>query len=139
MADFGFSTVAVDSSASAIAASLPRRHARSSVREGLFDIALAYGVFYYGTRDDMQAAVNEMHRVLRPGGHGFVKTRTIHDWRAAGIPEGEPEHGMEMTFLAKDDIPRVYAAFSTVTFETTATSFHQRERWDSDWLIQVTK
>jgi SAM-dependent methyltransferase len=108
-------------------------------REDFFDVVLAYGVFYYGTRDDMAAAIAEMHRVMRPGGHGFVKTRSIHDWRASGIPEGEPEHGMPMTFLAKDEIENVYAAFSTVTFEATATSTKGRERWNSDWLISLVK
>lgn len=107
--------------------------------DNLFDVALAYGVFYYGTPTDMRMAVNEMHRVLRPGGQGLVKTRTPHDWRALGIPAGEPEHGMAMTFLQEDEIADVFARFASVSVELTETSSQARKRWDSDWLITVTK
>lgn len=104
----------------------------------MFDVALAYGVFYYGTPADTDAAISEMHRVLRPGGHGFVSVRTHADSRATGA-RPEAETGMDMTFMAEEDIPRAYAAFADVTYELTETTRGGRSWVDSDWLIKVTK
>lgn len=66
-----------------------------------FDVALSYGVAYYGRQKDLQAAVAEMSRVLKFGGVGFMKLRTDRDWRrrrsgfgAFDLP-GEPEHGID--------------------------------------------
>ncbi len=108
-----------------------------------FDTAIAYGVFYYGTTTDHRDAAAELHRVLRPGGHALIKTRTSRDWRITNPkilhnPQ-EPEHGMTMNFLPATAIPDVYAAFTSVQYELTETTTHQRTRTNSDWLITVTK
>lgn len=115
-----------------------------------FDVALAYGVFYYGTWDEMQAAVDEMHRVLRPHGHGFVCVRTTDDWRARrGAKVGtltyqlelprDPEDGMVMNFLPQSRIEAVYARFAEIEWEKCEWTTHGCTRKNSDWLITVTK
>jgi SAM-dependent methyltransferase len=109
------------------------------VADESFDVALSYGVFYYGSRDDGDKAVEEMHRVLRPGGKGFVNVRTDRDWRNHYSRSGHPEEGMPMHFLAEDDIPIVYGSFTHITWELTETTTHQCTALNSDWLITVTK
>lgn len=109
--------------------------------DDLFDVALAYGVFYYGTLSEHSQAVMEMHRVLRPGGQGFVCVRTTDDWRATtpAALKGEPEDGMLMHFLYEEDIAPLYGVFSEVTYERTETTTGERTRTNSDWLLTVRK
>ena len=124
------------------------RHARMDAlpfADDTFDIALAYGVFYYGTPDQADRAIAELLRVLKPGGQALVKVRTDRDWRAAHLANGllnipgEPEDGMTMHFLNGQDIERVYEAFTDVIYELTETTSRERTRRDSDWLITVTR
>jgi ubiquinone/menaquinone biosynthesis C-methylase UbiE len=75
----------------------------------VFDAAVAYGVFYYGTRAEMRKAIGELHRVLKPGGQAFVVLRTTDDYRYGKGEALEPD-----TFLL--EIAR-----------------------NSDWLITVRK
>jgi len=104
-----------------------------------FDAALAYGVFYYGTRQQHAQAISEMHRVLKPGGHGFVCERDIWDWRYRGILEGDPEYGMDIDFIHYDDVPVLYQAFSRVSFETSEWTTDGRTMLNSDILVTVQK
>jgi SAM-dependent methyltransferase len=148
---FGFKASACDVSADAVrltrmVAALPSKRVLQApmtalpYADGSFDVALAYGVFYYGTRDEHEAAVAEMHRVLRPGGRGFVCVRTSSDWRHLNPPgRDEPEHGMAVDFLARYQVPIVYARFPDVTYELSETTTAARTRTNSDWLITVTK
>ena len=112
---------------------------------GTFDTVISYGVFYYGGMIDHQKAVDEMFRVLKPGGRGFVCVRTSRDWRTkqmqAGrfVCAGEPEHEMLLTFLHEADIINMYRRFRFVDYELTKTTSHGRKRMDSDWLITVSK
>ncbi len=118
-------------------------------RDEQFDIALAFGVFYYGTLDDHRRAAREMWRVLKAGGKALVVARTTRDSRSLGpeqhscrmIREGD-EKGMLVSFLARNDVTNIYAidcGFSRVDVELTETT-RDNQRWrDSDWLISVTK
>jgi SAM-dependent methyltransferase len=106
---------------------------------GLFDVAVAYGVFYYGSRWDGERAVSELWRVLRPGGSAFVCVRSDRDWRVHGVQEGEPEHGMELHFMSEGDVVLAYRDFGSVRFELAETTTRGRARTNSDWLVTVTK
>lgn len=150
LSDFGYETHSCDVSAQAVTATKRLAYARSVKRAPMttlpfadekFDVAVAFGVFYYGLLADHAQAVMEMHRVLRPGGQGFVCVRTSNDWRATtpDALKGEPEEGMLMHFLHEEDIAPLYAAFSEVAYELTETTTAARERTSSDWLISVTK
>ena len=108
-----------------------------------FGVAIAFGVFYYGTEIDHELAVAELHRVLAPGGSALVVHRTTEDSRTRyGNPLSLPDHpedGMTMNFLTEDDITRVYAPFSSLRYELTETTRLDGTWTDSDWLITVTK
>ncbi len=114
-----------------------------------FDLALAFGVFYYGTRQDHLKAIYEMHRVLKPGGHGLVVTRSFMDSRAsttrwvdewtAEMRSGD-EAGMLINFMRRPDVYETYGkVFSEVSCELTETTRNDGRWVDSDWLIKVTK
>lgn len=111
-----------------------------------FTAALAFGVFYYGNMGEADQAVHEMHRVMRPGGHGFVCVRSCRDWRADHVDyhgvfhcEGEPEDGMLLDFISEDELRDIYGVFRSVEFEIAEWTTHDRDRRNSDWLISVTK
>ncbi len=104
-----------------------------------FDVALAYGVFYYGIRPQHQQAINEMHRVLRHDGAGFVCVRSTGDWRFAGITEADDEFGMEMDFITVEDIPTLYGQFSDFHIELSQWTENDCARTNADYLIAVTK
>lgn len=146
--EFGFDAIGCDRSRPAglptgyvVAAADMRQLPYSS---GSFDVALAYGVFYYGTRADHRQAIAEMHRVLRPGGRAFVSIRTNRDWRNQFTYGGvfhhvdEPEDGMEMHFVTQYELPQLYGAFTSLEVDETMTTRKGRG-WDSDWLLTLTK
>lgn len=153
MEKFGYSAVGCDPSTGRLDGStqITRGDMRSlPFRSDSFALALAYGVFYYGTRADHEQAVAEMHRVLRPGGKAFVSVRTTYDWRFANTRRvnattfaldlpGEPEHGMALDFLTEYEARTMYGRFSQVSLELTETTTRGGTRCDSDWLISLTK
>jgi SAM-dependent methyltransferase len=119
-------------------------------RDCSFAVVVSYGVFNYGTADEMKQAVAEVHRILVPGGKAFVMLRTTDDYRFGkgtqlghntfqlNISETNELHSTQH-FLAAEDVPVYFANFSQVIFEKTETSFGNRSRLDSDWLITVEK
>jgi ubiquinone/menaquinone biosynthesis C-methylase UbiE len=118
--------------------------------DGTFDVAVSYGVFYYGTLSDGCAAVDELWRVLRPGGRAFAVVRTDRDYRAGkGVQVERGTYRLEVTdtnefgtvqhFLSEDDVQAVYGAFSSLAFELSETTFADRSKTNSDWLVSVIK
>jgi len=92
------------------------------VRDSSFTAVLSYGVFYYGTEDEMRQAIAEVHRVLVPGGKAFVVLRTTEDYRFGkgerlahstfrlNFSETNELHTTEH-FLAASDVPAYFAHF----------------------------
>jgi SAM-dependent methyltransferase len=115
-----------------------------------FDTAISFGVFYYGTADDMRRAIDELHRVLKVGGEAFIVVRTTDDFRYGKGRALEPdtylltisetnEEGTVQHFLSEPALQASFTAFSDFNFEKTETTFTARSRKDSDWLVSVTK
>lgn len=113
-------------------------------------VVLSYGVFYYGTANEMRQAIGEVHRILIPGGKAFVVLRTTDDFRfGKGIRLGHNTFQLSIAetnelhstqhFLAADDVPEYFAKFAQVSFEKTETTFGNRSGINSDWLITVKK
>jgi SAM-dependent methyltransferase len=115
-----------------------------------FGLVLSFGVFYYGTADEMQQSIAEAHRVLASGGRLFAVLRTTQDYR---FGKGEQlaartfrlkiadtnEYDTVQHFLGAEDIAGYFRNFSHVSFEKTETTSANRARLDSDWLITAQK
>jgi SAM-dependent methyltransferase len=115
-----------------------------------FKVVLSFGVFYYGTADEMKQSVAEMHRVLEPGGRALIVLRTLDDYRfGKGKKIGHNtfqldiadtnELGTMQHFISAEDIRTYFAAFSRINFEKTETTSSNCTRLDSDWLIMLEK
>ena len=158
-AEVGGSVVGVDMSSTGLG------HARSAVagrdvpvvtasmfelplKSGSADGAISYGAFLYADRPGFARAVGELHRILRPGGRALVVTRTTDDSRfGAGdrvddcsfvlTTNDTNELGMLMHFLAGDDIPQVFGAFSEVTVDRIDHTDLGGTIRNSDWVIEV--
>jgi ubiquinone/menaquinone biosynthesis C-methylase UbiE len=118
--------------------------------DATFEIAVSFGVFYYGTAAEGRAAVAELRRVLSPGGEAFVVVRSTDDYRCAkGDRLGDNTYRLTITdtneagtvqhFLSEDDVRDVYSGFAELSFELAETTFAARVRRNSDWLITVRK
>ncbi len=95
--------------------------------ENVFDAAISYGVFYYGTADDMRKAIAELHRVLKVGGQAFVVVRTTDDLRYGKGQTLDPdtymltisetnEEGTVQHFMSEQAVPAYFAWFSDLAF-----------------------
>ncbi len=109
-----------------------------------FGLALAWGVYYYGTPEDAARSIAELARVLKPGGRALVNVRSPRDWRADRLDnEGRlldgPEQGMEMHFLHGRDIADTYGGFSWASWELSEYTQNRCADLNSDWLIEVTR
>jgi|SRR5450432_766078 SAM-dependent methyltransferase len=115
-----------------------------------FKVVLSFGVFYYGTADDMKQAISETHRVLEPGGKALIVLRTLDDFRfGKGKKLGHNTFQLDIAdtnelgtvehFIGAVDIDPYFSAFSQISFEKTETTSANRTRVDSDWLITLGK
>lgn len=118
--------------------------------DNAFSVVLSYGVFYYGTANDMKRAVNEAWRVMCSGGKLLVVLRSARDYRHGKGQQLEPntfrleiddtnELGTVQHFVSAEDIPAYFGKFSSVTFESCELTFGNRSRLDSDWVITAEK
>jgi len=115
-----------------------------------FAVALSFGVFGYGTANEIRQALAEVHRILVPGGKAFAVLRTSDDYRFGKgirlehntfqltIAETNELHSTQH-FLAADEVPVYFAGFAQVSFEKTETTFGNRSGTNSNWLITVEK
>lgn len=119
-------------------------------KENSFDAVISYGVLNYGNQKDMQMAIQEVHRILRPNGKAFVMLRTTGDYRYSKGEKLEPntfminiqdtnEYGTIQHFLDEKAVREYFALFSKLELERTETTFMQMQAINSDWLITAEK
>lgn len=119
-------------------------------RDAAFHGAISYGVFNYAERAGMERAVSELHRVLRPDGMAFVMLRSDRDYRYGKGDEIAPhtfrlnihdtnEFGLIQHFLPEEEVPSLFAAFRQLRYECAETTFDDRQKRNSDWLITIQK
>jgi SAM-dependent methyltransferase len=117
-------------------------------RTGAFDAAIAWGVVNYATPEGLQQAVNELRRVVRPGGRCLVVTRGTEDGRYGTGPEihrhtfvldqdATNEAGMVMTFLDRDDVDRVFSAWCQVQVDRVHHTDGGGTVVNDDWVIEA--
>jgi ubiquinone/menaquinone biosynthesis C-methylase UbiE len=162
-ADLGFSPVGTDVSENGLRHAHQRLagyHARPAVvasgmtdlpfADNTFSVVLSYGVFYYGTADEMRTAIHEARRVMCPGGRILVIVRSTRDYRFGKGEQLERntyrlkisdtnEFGTTLHFLTAADIPEYFGDFAQVSFESSELTFGNRSRLDSDWIITAEK
>ena len=156
-AEVGFRVTGVDGSAAATAAATDDRWTvevadmtELPFEDESFDAAIAASALYYGNLAQVEQAVREMSRILRPDGWGFITTRTSSDWRCGSgshldghtwrlhLPD-ELEHGMVLTFLTAAEVWRIFRDFRVSNVELLEYTTASRLRKSSDWLITVFK
>ena len=118
--------------------------------DNTFFAVLSYGVFYYGTANDMRKAIHEAWRVMCSGGRLLVVLRGVRDYRFGKGAQLEPntyrleisdtnELGATLHFLTEADIPEYFREFADVSFESCELTFGNRNRLDSDWIVTAEK
>ncbi|HXY15201.1 MAG TPA: class I SAM-dependent methyltransferase [Terriglobales bacterium] len=115
-----------------------------------FALVLSFGVFNYGTPQQMQRAIDEAFRVLIPKGKLFAVLRTTEDYRfGKGEQLGPNTFRLKITdtneydtvqhFLIEHEVEVYFRKFSRISFEKTETTSANRTRTDSDWLVTADK
>ena len=123
--------------------------------DGTFDGVLCYGVLYYMPMKNFSAAVDEIHRVLKPGGRAFVMTKSDSDSRRAhalGVSDCEYrierladeapsqfEIGMTLTLLDREKITFTFRGFDTVEVDRATETSAGGLFVDDDWLVYARK
>lgn len=119
-------------------------------KNGSFNAVISYGVFNYGNQNEMQMAIQEVHRILTPNGKAFVMLRTTDDYRFGKGEQLETntfilkihetnEYGTVQHFLDEKAVREYFSSFSKLEFEKTETTFMQLQAANSDWLITTEK
>ena len=165
MAREGFNAWGIDAAHAAIARAQERREVeRVSYRltrlealelAGLFkeasvDAVIDVCCLQHNRHADIQAIVEQMHTVLKPGGRVFsmmVASGSWGDWMGrriepgtyTDIPEG-PAAGVGLTrFSSYREVAEHFAAFSDLSIEYSSRSMMNREHTWNHWVVEGVK
>lgn len=109
-----------------------------------FNVVLASASLYYGDRDGTLAKVDEVRRVLKPGGRAFISLRSHRDSRAHHCRRGviqrpADERGMRCDFVNAETVRSMAVQFS-VSDVRLAETFRYTDNWrDSDWHLTLAR
>lgn len=125
------------------------------IPDNSIDGLLCFGVLYYLSYDLVEKALQEFHRVLKPGGKMFLITRTNEDsriqhteylgnnmYKILSLSDDAPskaEEEMTMTFLSDQDIRKLLNPFHSVAVDRLYRTYADRKFVDDDWLICAVK
>lgn len=110
--------------------------------DGQFGVIVAADSVYYGLRAETVAKIDELHRVLRPGGRMFLSLRSQRDSRffhrkGSRLTMPAAERGMVCDFLDEAEIQAVADLFTNHDLKLSET-FRYADNWrDSAWLLTV--
>ncbi len=93
--------------------------------DGTFEGVVCYDVLQHLLEPERQAAVNEISRVLVPGGHVFIEAFGREDMRYGG-PEAEPhtfrrESGIIYHYFSEGEMESLLSGFEGVRVKSTVT------------------
>ena len=124
-------------------------HDLSHYADDSFDAVLCFAVLYYLSIENLQQAIYEIRRILKPGGRAFCVIRTDQDsrreqaikvgvntWRINSLGLNAPsslEAGMEMLFFSRNEASALFAEFSDLQIDQM-TLLRDGFR-DDDWLV----
>lgn len=119
-------------------------------KDNSFDGIISISVIYYLTNEDIKKVVNEIYRVLKPGGKAFLVIRTTDDKRFKRGVEVDTntfkldtnftnEQEMTIHFFSEDEVYELFSAFSSVTVGKMKENFSSLDEYDDDFLVTVVK
>ncbi|MCB0335966.1 MAG: methyltransferase domain-containing protein, partial [Bdellovibrionales bacterium] len=94
-----------------------------------FDVALSWSVICYGSRTESQQSINEIFRVLKPGGSfiGLLESADHTAFGQPGVEEIEPgtyrmppdprqsTSGVVMNFFTKEEVEKALSQFIDIS------------------------
>jgi len=126
--------------------------------DSYFDGIISFGVLYYLSSKQINLAVAELTRVLKPGGclcavvrsskdHRLVASRPIGDgdYIIGAIDNGKDriksknENGMLIHFFTKPEIKKRFKNFKNLSIDTMNITYDNRKFLDSDFIVNVRK
>lgn len=122
--------------------------------ENSFVAILSIGVLCYLNFPEIKRSVQEMYRILKPGGKLLVVTRSDKDSRYVTSKVSTKRHsvvagdktvpwqveiGMNMTFLNQDDINEIFHEFKFLNIEKETFTMCNRKYINDDWIITAIK
>ncbi|MBZ7963371.1 class I SAM-dependent methyltransferase [Campylobacter sp. W0049] len=94
-----------------------------------FDGVICYGVLLYNSKEVIEKAAKEIHRVLKKDGVAYIVVRSTKDYRYVNnekiskyevlVNENDisksafEENGMKMYFFDKDEVKKIFCMFET--------------------------
>jgi len=122
--------------------------------ENSFSGIISVGVLCYLSINSIKKNVDEMYRVLKPGGKLFVNTRSNKDSRYLVGNKSTANHavvtgdksvpwqgeiGMDMIFLSEEDAEQMFHKFKEINIERESFSMCGRKYLNDDWVITALK
>ena len=113
-----------------------------------FDLVVAYNVIYHTTRRGMREVIEEIARILRPGGRFLVTLKTPEEWVYGQGEEIEPDtflrdrKGLPIHFCREAEIPGLFDGFDLVSKRYLARTKEipgKGERRLARWLLVLRK
>ncbi|EAL5949676.1 class I SAM-dependent methyltransferase [Campylobacter jejuni] len=120
-----------------------------------FDGLLCYGVLYYNSKEVIEKAAKEIHRVLKKDGVAYIVVRSIKDYRYLNnekiskyevfVNENDisksafKENGMKMYFFDKDEVKRVFSNFRQIEINSIKISYTDDSFADENFVVILRK
>lgn len=120
--------------------------------DSFFDGIICYGVLYYLPYEDIVKAVQEIKRVLKPGGKLLLVVRTLEDYRynksmetkevhTIVINEGSEEkcahseNGMLMHFFDEAELKQLFSDFRELKIDYIKETHDNQNFCDSNYIV----
>jgi len=157
----GHYVAGIDASATAIRAAIEKTIVSSHIDfsvgnfnelpcgEGVYDAVFSDGALYYSSAKYFRLAVDEIHRVLKPGGVARIYTKSNRDkWADLGRPLGEDtyivdadhyENGLMVYCPPLHKVKEIFSKFSDVKIGIEEFNYMGILKVNSFWVITATK
>jgi SAM-dependent methyltransferase len=155
----GFQVIGIDPTAAAVRAAAARAAAEPlpawailgaadhpPIKEQSIDLVLALGVLFHLNAVELQAALTQIHAVLRPGGEAILHFLDIDDWRRmlgavtppADLPQ--PSYKAVVTCFCSSDAVRESLAPTGLTLVSLELVTQEHEAGElRNWLAVCTR